>query len=322
MSDTPLVSIGVPVYNGEQFLARTLQSLLAQTYTNLEIIICDNASTDGTEAICREFAARDVRIRYVRNASNIGAIPNFRRTLDHATGQYFAWTPADDVRPAQAIEHCVAAFATHRDAVMVHGQLDLDLPREGRAVSVANHLQLETPSAPARVREFTKHLEHVAMLFGLYRRDVLQTVPFGNHMAADYFVCLLVCERGPVVWVPSPILIYRHQYGALDNPMYERVPITFRDLLLHRGVRRRKCWMGLGIGIYYLWRHSAPRSASARVSTVRAFAAAFVGRFHRAMASELVFFVFAPASWVAAPLAPFGRRIRRAMLGDASTALR
>src|SRR5918993_5298269 len=65
VSDTPLVSIGVPVYNGERFLARTLQSLLAQTYTNLEIIICDNASTDGTEAICREFAARDSRIRYL-----------------------------------------------------------------------------------------------------------------------------------------------------------------------------------------------------------------------------------------------------------------
>lgn len=321
MSANPLVTIGVPVYNGERFLARTLRSLLAQTYSNLEIIICDNASTDGTEAICKEFAAQDSRIRYLRNASNIGAIPNFLRTLDLATGKYFAWTPADDVRPPRAIEHCVAGFAEHADAVMVHGQLELDLPREGRSVFVANRLKLDSASAHVRVREFTKHLEHVAMLFGLYRRDVLQTARFGNHMAADYFVCLQICQRGPVVWVPSPILIYRHQYGALDNPMYERQAITLRDLLLHRGVRRRKCWMGLGIGVYYLWRHGGSAPAGERIRTVRAFVAAFVTRFHTEMASEIVFLAFSPLSWVAAPLAPFGRRIR-AMIGAASAPTR
>ena len=172
-------------------------------------------------------------------------------------------------------------------------------------MSVANHLQLET-RARRRGSANSPNTSSMspccsACTDATYSRRSLRQSHGGRH-----FVCLLVCERGPVVWVPSPILIYRHQYGALDNPMYERVPITFRDLLLHRGVRRRKCWMGLGIGIYYLWRHSAPRSARGRVSTVRAFAAAFVARFHGAMASELVFFVFAPASWVAAPLARLG----------------
>ena len=75
----PLVSIGVPVYNGERLLGRTLESLLAQTYTHLEIIISDNASTDSTPAIAREFADRDPRVRYVRNETNIGAIPTFSR---------------------------------------------------------------------------------------------------------------------------------------------------------------------------------------------------------------------------------------------------
>lgn len=99
----PQVSIGMPVYNGEPFIREALDSLLAQTFTDFELIISDNASTDGTEAICRDYAAKDKRIRYVRQAENRGAAANFQFVLDEAVGEYFMWAAADDVWDRQWI---------------------------------------------------------------------------------------------------------------------------------------------------------------------------------------------------------------------------
>ncbi len=92
----PQVSIGMPVYNGELFIRSALESLLAQTYTDFELIISDNASTDDTATICRDYASKDARIRYVRQAENRGAAANFQFVLDEAVGEYFMWAAADD----------------------------------------------------------------------------------------------------------------------------------------------------------------------------------------------------------------------------------
>ncbi len=93
---SPQVSIGMPVYNGEPFIREALDSLLAQTFTNFELIISDNGSTDATEAICKEYAEKDVRIRYVRQGENRGAVANFWFVLNEAVGEYFMWAAADD----------------------------------------------------------------------------------------------------------------------------------------------------------------------------------------------------------------------------------
>ena len=97
VGDAPKVSIGMPVYNGEKYIREALDSLLAQTFTDFELIISDNASTDGTEAICREYAARDPRIRYVRQSENRGPTANFHFVLDEAVGEYFMWAAYDDL---------------------------------------------------------------------------------------------------------------------------------------------------------------------------------------------------------------------------------
>lgn len=114
----PQVSIGMPVYNGEPFIREALDSLLAQTFTDFELIISDNASTDGTEAICREYAAKDARIRYVRQVENRGAMPNFQFVLDEALGEYFMWAAADDVWLPKFIETCVKLLKTDASAQM------------------------------------------------------------------------------------------------------------------------------------------------------------------------------------------------------------
>lgn len=92
----PAVTIGMPVYNGEKYICEALDTLLAQTFTDFELIISDNDSTDATESICRNYAEQDPRIRYVRQLKNLGALPNFQFVLNEARGAYFMWAAYDD----------------------------------------------------------------------------------------------------------------------------------------------------------------------------------------------------------------------------------
>lgn len=111
----PQVSIGMPVYNGEPFIRKALDSLLAQSFTDFELIISDNASNDGTEAICRAYAAKDERIRYVRQAENLGAMPNFQFALREALGTFFMWAAADDRWSANYVADCVRTLQTYEN---------------------------------------------------------------------------------------------------------------------------------------------------------------------------------------------------------------
>jgi glycosyltransferase involved in cell wall biosynthesis len=117
VESTPTVSIGIPVFNGGRMLRQALDSLLAQTFTDFEIVISDNASTDETQEICEQYAAADPRIRYYRNDTNLGARPNFNRVFELSRGEFFRWNSHDDwVAPAY-IERCVSALRHDPEAV-------------------------------------------------------------------------------------------------------------------------------------------------------------------------------------------------------------
>ena len=127
--DLPLVSIGLPVFNGADYLEQSIQSLLDQTYPNIELIICDNASSDGTQQLCERMAASDDRIRYYRNESNIGGAKNHNMTFELSRGKYFRWAAHDDVAEPKLIERCVAVLETHDDVVLCHtdfAHIDVD----------------------------------------------------------------------------------------------------------------------------------------------------------------------------------------------------
>ena len=100
----PRVSIGLPVFNGEVHLKNALDALLNQTFSDFELIISDNASSDKTKEICEQYAKHDARIRYIRQAGNIGATKNFKFVLDQAVGEYFMWAAADDIRSPDFLE--------------------------------------------------------------------------------------------------------------------------------------------------------------------------------------------------------------------------
>lgn len=111
------ISIGMPVYNGAASLGAVLDAMLAQTFSAFEIIISDNGSSDGTETIARDYAARDSRIRYIRQPENLGAMPNFRFVMEQANAPYFMWAACDDLRSPDFLSENIAFLDAHPDYV-------------------------------------------------------------------------------------------------------------------------------------------------------------------------------------------------------------
>ena len=114
----PKVSIGMPVLNGENYIEPAIRSILAQTYSDFELIISDNASQDRTEEICLYYAKKDRRIRYHRNDSNIGAARNFNRTVELAKGQYFKWAAHDDTLAPEYLEKCLEVLEQDESLIL------------------------------------------------------------------------------------------------------------------------------------------------------------------------------------------------------------
>src|SRR5690348_9253149 len=113
------LTVGLPVYNGARYLPSALEALVAQTYTDLDIVISDNCSTDETEEICRAFAAGDERIRYIRRAENRGAAWNFNSVATEGDSPYFKWAAADDVLAPTCVERCLEVLEATDDRVVL-----------------------------------------------------------------------------------------------------------------------------------------------------------------------------------------------------------
>jgi len=118
----PRVSIGIPVYNGENYLEKALNSILQQSYQDFEIVICDNASTDKTKEICVDYSRRDRRIRYFRNRNNIGPGPNYNRVFLLSQGEYFQWVAHDDLFSPAYLEKCVSVLDNDSSVVLCHAK--------------------------------------------------------------------------------------------------------------------------------------------------------------------------------------------------------
>lgn len=116
----PRLSIGIPVYNGQEFLPGMLDGLLAQSFRDFEILICDNASSDRTEQICRDYARRDSRIRYIRNQRNLGAVANFNRVFELSTAPLFKWAAHDDLHHETYLSTCIRMLDEDPDVVLAH----------------------------------------------------------------------------------------------------------------------------------------------------------------------------------------------------------
>jgi glycosyltransferase involved in cell wall biosynthesis len=181
----PRVTIGLPVYNGDAFLAAAIDSLLAQTYRDFELIISDNASTDGTEAICRDRAARDPRIRYYRSAKNRGAMWNFNYVVELARGEYFKWAAHDDVHEPTYVERCVEVLDRDPGVVLACTKLvDIDENNVRKPVEVPD-LAWDAARPNVRFRALANPHHRCESVFGVIRASVLRK----TMLISDYAGC-------------------------------------------------------------------------------------------------------------------------------------
>lgn len=210
MSERPKVSLGMPVYNGENFIVEALESLLGQTYQDFEIIICDNASNDKTEAICREYAARDGRIRYTRNETNIGASANYNKCFELGRGEYFKWAAHDDLCAPTFLERCVEALERDADVVLAYTRAKA-IDNNSNIVKVyPGKKHYNSPEARVRFYEFVVDPHPVVAVFGVMRRDALsQTRLIGNYVGADRPLLSEMSLLGKFFEVPEFLFFYR-----------------------------------------------------------------------------------------------------------------
>jgi glycosyltransferase involved in cell wall biosynthesis len=211
----PQVSIGLPVYNGGRFLRPCLDSLLHQTFTDFELIICDNASTDDTEQVCREYLSRDSRIAYYRNAENVGAARNYNLTFDLASGRYFKWSSHDDLCGAQFLERCVEALERNPEIVLAYPKM-VDIDVEGRTIGVRNisHIPRSERGAAARTHQRFRRLIRtdytVEEIFGVIRADVLRkTSLIKSYTDSDRTLLAEIGLYGRFVEVPEVLFFHR-----------------------------------------------------------------------------------------------------------------
>lgn len=206
----PLVTLGVPVYNGESHLEPALRGLQAQTWPNLEILISDNASTDGTETLCRRFAAADPRIRYVRQTENLGAAGNFEYLAHAARGEFFAWCAHDDLRLPGFVEACATELLRRPDAVLCNSAV-VFLDEGGRLRPDWADLNFETrgTTRPERAQRLVDHMDWVDM-YGLIRRDALLcTLPIEPVWGGDVVISMKLLMLGEFAKVGAPLFQYR-----------------------------------------------------------------------------------------------------------------
>ena len=197
MSSTyPLVSIGLPVYNGERDLPRALDCLLTQDYDNFEIVISDNASNDGTRRICEEYAARDARIKLSFNATNIGIIANFERVLETANGKYFMWAAHDDLWSKSFVGSMVEELESHSDASVAMSAVER-LHESGSSHDVVRFKDDANPNSMttfALAMALAHGSPHHLFIYGLFRRDFLRRAfrNFPSVIASDRLMMIQI----------------------------------------------------------------------------------------------------------------------------------
>jgi glycosyltransferase involved in cell wall biosynthesis len=211
----PRVSIGLPVYNGERYLAGAIESLLNQQYSDFELIISDNASGDGTPDICHSYAAKDARIRYSRNAVNIGSAPNYRRVFELARGSLFKWVSHDDWYYPQLVQRCVEVFDRAPSSVVLVYPLCELIDEDGVVFGRPPDRVATTDDSPRRrFAHVLKHVSYAYPVYGLIRTECLRRTRLTGRVAYwDESLLAELALYGQILEV-SEVLTQQRSHGG------------------------------------------------------------------------------------------------------------
>jgi glycosyltransferase involved in cell wall biosynthesis len=225
----PRVGVGLPVYNGERFLSATLDSLLAQTHGEFVLLIGDNASTDGTEEIARDYAARDPRIEYIRHPVNIGAARNYNQLFQLAGTEYFRWHAADDLSLPEYTARCVEVLDSDAQVALAYCKTT-DIDQDGGEIGPYED-NVHTPQDRARDRFFQvlTVLQRCNALYGLMRSTLVERTrllePF---IASDFCFMSELALYGKFIEIPERLFLRRYHAGA-SSALTDEERVTFNS---------------------------------------------------------------------------------------------
>ncbi len=253
MNEVPRLTVGLPVYNGEKYLAESLEALLGQSYEDFELIISDNASTDGTAGICRRYGEKDSRIHYVRQSRNIGCAPNHNFVVKEARGELFKWASDDDLYARDMLGCCVDALDRYPHVVLANSWTAM-IDSSG-AITKALEYPVATsdPRAPERFRSmmFDGWFDDIG---GVIRTKVLRRMSLNSYHLADRSFTTEIGLHGPFYQVPDWL------YFRRDHPeRAERAHLTVRTWCTNLDPRRADRLRHPTVRLYaeYVWGYVA-----------------------------------------------------------------
>lgn len=226
----PTLSIGLPVYNGENYLESTIQAILAQTFSDFELIIVDNASDDGTGLIAAHYAAEDPRVWYFRNDENIGASRNYNRSFELAIGQYFKWSAHDDYCYPEMFARCIEVLETGGESTVMAYPLGELIDAKGATVQrPLDHISDPRAHPHQRLASVLSGLNMCDPIFGVYRSDALRkTRLIGSYCGPDYVLLGHLAEMGMIFEVEEVLFGLRKHAG--------------RSMTANKSLRERMRW--------------------------------------------------------------------------------
>lgn len=287
------LSIGLPVYNGERYLAKAIGSLQDQSFRDYELIISDNASTDRTAEICRVFAKADSRIRYLRNDTNLGAARNYNLVLEAAGGEYFKWAAHDDLCHPRFLAECVAVLDAESDTVLVHSA-SCGIDEHGSVIGQYGQERAFDQDRPSQRFGGVILRPHVCIaVFGVMRRAILlQTIRHGDWVGADRNLLAELALHGRIRLLPKVLFKRRaHEESSIHRFEDEHDRLSWFNPQ-HRGRLSFPTWRRLAE--YRAAIHKVPLSLPERLACYRQLGRWLIGRHHtgprnaRLLAGELL----------------------------------
>ena len=235
----PKVSIGMPVCNGEWFIRKALDSLLAQTFTDFELIISDNASTDATPEICKEYAKKYTRIRFIRQPQNMGTAWNFNFVLQQARGEYFMWAACDDMWESTFISDLLKILKSNHQAALSFCRFDVIDHNEKQTHIFPTPICLTEDDLFKRLLNYIVQEEYgkAIPIYGFTRRrTMMQAVTmhykYSRFWAIDKFWLFCLLSHGSLEINQS--VLFHKRYAP--DPGKDLNPFLLPENRLHRAV--------------------------------------------------------------------------------------
>jgi len=232
----PRVSIGMAIYNEEKFLRQALDSLLAQDFADFELIISDNASEDATQAISLEYAARDPRVRYHRNETNVGGTENFNRAFRLSSGEYFMWAGGHDVWAPTYLSRCIEVLESDATIVQCNSGAQY-MSQDGKEFGPTMR-QIDTRRHGLFVRaNLVLWQASTFVVYSLFRSSALrQTRLMCRVSGPDLLLGFELSLLGPTAIVPEPFFFMRDNRGESSRPITRaQANVEFLERLYPRG---------------------------------------------------------------------------------------